>query len=253
MAFYVQTDANRFSSTEYTRGPWDPRSQHAGPPAGLLGRAVEAVAPPGMRVARVTFDIARPVPIDVLEVTASVVRQGRSVAVVEAAIEPYMRCGAVLIRAEDGVAPEVAEPAAFALDAAESKPFFATRHDVGYHTAMEVRFAHGSFVEQGPATAWMRMRMPLVEGEEPSPLVRTLVAADSGNGISATVDFDKYLFINADLSVHLVRHPVGEWVCLQSVTTVDPAGIGLADTALHDEHGRIGRSAQSLYVAPRRS
>lgn len=253
MAFYVQTGANTFRSTDHTRGPWDPRSQHAGPPAGLLGRAVEAAARPGMRVARVTYDIARPVPIDVLEVTTAVVREGRGVAVVEAAVEPYMRCRAVLIRTEDGVAPEVAEPPAFALDAASPQPFFATRQEVGYHTAMEVRFAQGSFVEQGPATAWMRMRMPLVEGEEPSPLVRALVAADSGNGISSAIDFDKYLFVNADLSVHLVRHPVGEWVCLQSITSVDPAGIGLADTALHDEHGRIGRSVQSLFVAPRRA
>jgi hypothetical protein len=30
-----------------------------------------------------------------------------------------------------------------------------------------------------------------------------------------------------------------------------PAGIGLADTVLHDEAGPIGRGAQSLYVAPR--
>jgi hypothetical protein len=36
------------------------------------------------------------------------------------------------------------------------------------------------------------------------------------------------------------------------VTSVEPDGIGLADTGLHDELGRIGRSAQSLFVAPRR-
>ena len=251
MAFYVQTDADRFSSTDYTRGPWDARSQHAGPPAALLGRAVEAVARPGMRVARVTYDIARPVPVDVLEVTTAVVREGRNVVVVEAAVGAHMRCTAVLIRTESEIAPEVAAPATVTLDGAEPKPFFATPYEVGYHAAMEVRFTEGSFLEPGPATAWMRMRVPLVEGEEPSPLVRTLVAADSGNGISGAIDFHKYLFVNTDLTVHLVRYPVGEWVCLQSATSVDPAGIGLADTALHDERGRIGRSVQSLFVAQR--
>jgi hypothetical protein len=158
-----------------------------------------------------------------------------------------------LIRVGEDVAPEVAEAPVVKLADGESKPFFPTRYEVGYHSAMEVRFVEGSFVEPGPATAWMRMRVPLVEGEEPSPLVRVLVAADSGNGISGALDFSRYLFVNADLTVHLVRHPVGEWVCLQSVTSVDPAGIGLADTALHDEHGRIGRSAQSLFVAHRPS
>lgn len=251
MAFYLPVTEGRFESTEYTRGPWDAASQHAGPPAALLGRAVEAVARPDLRVARLTFDIARPVPIGVLDVTTSTVREGRSVMVVAAAIEPYMRCTAVLIRTALDVAPPVTAPPAVSLAGASAEPFFSVPYDVGYHTAMEVRFSAGSFIERGPATAWMRMRVPLVEGEEPSPLVRVLAAADSGNGISNVLDFGRYLFVNADLSVHLLRYPAGEWVCLQSATSIDPAGIGLADTALHDEQGRIGRSAQSLFVAPR--
>jgi len=107
MAFYLPAGGDRFESTGQTRGPWDAGAQHAGPPAALLGRAVEAVARPGMQVARLTFDIARPVPITVLEVTAEVVREGRSVMVVQAAIEPYMRCTALLIRASDELAPQV--------------------------------------------------------------------------------------------------------------------------------------------------
>ena len=137
------------------------------------------------------------------------------------------------------------------LDDAVAKPFFPVPYDVGYHAAMEVRFGAGSFREAGPATAWMRMRVPLVDGEQPSPLTRVLVAADSGNGVSNVLDFDRYLFVNADLTVHLLRYPAGEWVCLEAATSIDRAGIGLADTALHDEQGRIGRCAQSLFVARR--
>ena len=66
------------------------------------------------------------------------------------------------------------------------------------------------------------------------------------------LDFAEHVFINADLTVHLVRYPVGEWVCLQAATSIDGAGIGLADSALHDRSGRIGRAAQSLFVNPRR-
>ena len=98
----------------------------------------------------------------------------------------------------------------------------------------------------------MRMRVPLVEGEQPGPLTRVLVAADSGNGISNVLDFHEYLFVNADLTVHLARYPAGEWVCLQAVTSVDQAGVGLADTALYDERSQIGRAAQSLFVSRRR-
>lgn len=253
MAFYIPAGEDRFESTEQTRGPWDAGSQHAGPPAALLGRAVEEKAPPDMRVARLTFDIARPVPIAALHVTSSVVREGRSVMVVEAAMEPYMRCTALLIRTSQQAAPDVGTNAPLRLDDAEVKPFFPVPFEVGYHTAMEVRFAAGSFREPGPATAWMRMRVPLVEGEQPSPLARVLAAADSGSGVSGAVDFEKYLFVNPDLTVHLARYPVGEWVCLRAATSINSSGIGLADTALHDEQGQIGRAAQSLVVGPRRA
>jgi hypothetical protein len=175
---------------------------------------------------------------------------------VTAAIEPYMRCTALLIRASADAAPAVAPPGPAATGSgpadAEPRPFFSMPYDIGYHTAMEVRFAAGSYVDPGPATAWMRMRVPLVEGEWPSALTRVLVAADSGNGVSNALDFDRYLFVNPDLSVHLFRYPVGEWICLDAATSVDTDGIGLADTALSDERGRIGRSAQSLLVGPRR-
>lgn len=252
MAFYLPMADGRFESTELTRGPWDAGAQHAGPPAALLGRAVEAAARPGMRVTRLTFDIARPVPIAPLTVTTSTVREGRSVVVIQAAIEPYLRCTALLIRtADDEAPPSGTESAVARPDVAEDKPFFPVPYEVGYHTGMEVRFAAGSFLEHGPATAWLRMRVPLVEGEQPSPLSRVLVAADSGNGVSNVLDFDRYLFVNTDLTVHLLRYPVGEWVCLDAATSIDSSGIGLADTALHDEGGRIGRCAQSLFVARR--
>jgi hypothetical protein len=129
--------------------------------------------------------------------------------------------------------------------------FFDTGASVGYHTAMEYRFVEGGFLDPGPATVWMRMRHPLVAGEEPSPLQRVLVAADSGNGVSATLDLRRFIFINVDLTVHLNRHPEGEWVCLDAITIPEPTGLGISDTALYDERGPIGRAAQTLLVAER--
>ena len=113
---------------------------------------------------------------------------------------------------------------------------------------MEYRFVTGSFIEIGPATTWMRMRVPLVAGEEPTPLQRVLAAADSGNGISSALDYRPYVFINVDLTVHLHRPPAGEWVCLESITVPEPSGVGMTDTRLWDESGPIGRAAQSLLV-----
>jgi hypothetical protein len=126
-----------------------------------------------------------------------------------------------------------------------------TGSDVGYHTAMDYRFLQGDFSEAGPALVWMRMRHPLIAGEEPTPLQRVLVAADSGNGVSATLDWTRYLFINVELTVHLHRALAGEWVCMDAITIPEPNGVGLADTALYDERGPIGRAMQALLIDER--
>jgi hypothetical protein len=128
--------------------------------------------------------------------------------------------------------------------------FFPTGEEVGYQSAMETRFVRGAFTEPGPALAWMRMRVPLVEGEEPEPLHRVLVAADSGNGVSSPLDYRRWLFINTDVSVTLRRPPAGQWVGLEASTYAEPDGVGMSDTMLRDEGGMLGRATQSLFVAP---
>jgi hypothetical protein len=252
-AFYT-LDGDRLVPSELTRGPWDPGAQHAGPPSALLGRAIERREPrEGMRIGRITLEILAPVPLAPLEVTADVVRPGRSVELLEAVLAgpdgDVMRARAWRVQAGSVGLEEAEDPTPPGPEAGQERGFFPTGEDVGYHTAMDYRFVRGAFLEPGPATVWMRMRVPLVQGEEPSPLERVLVAADSGNGVSAALDYHRYVFINTDLSVHLLRLPAGDWVCLEAVTYVD--GLGLTDTALWDERGRIGRAAQTLLVRER--
>lgn len=256
-AFY-RSDGDGFVATELTRGPWDEKSQHAGPPCALLGRALDrAGAIDRAQVVRITYEIVRPVPIARLETRTEIVRPGRNVELIEGELrhegEAVIRARAWRIRtAEVDIDREPPEPDAIpGPDEAVVQSFFPVPWDVGYHTAMEVRFVDGGFVEPGPARAWMRMRVPLIEGEEPDQLDRVLAAADSGNGVSSPLDYRRYIFINTDLTVNLRRLPEGEWVCLDAVTYPERSGIGLSDTALHDERGMIGRATQALLVAER--
>jgi hypothetical protein len=125
-------------------------------------------------------------------------------------------------------------------------------HAEGFHrTAMDIRFLGGTDYGLGPALAWFRFKRPLVDDEWPSPLARVVGAADFGNGVSRVVDFDSYLFVNTDLTVHLHREPVGEWVLLDARTRLEAHGAGLARSILSDERGQLGLAAQSLFVAPR--
>jgi len=250
----TRSPGDRVLPSELTRGPWDPNSQHAGPPSALLGRAIERCEPrEGMRVGRVTIEILAPVPIAPLTESAGVVRPGRSVEMLEASLSgpdgEVMRARGWRLAAGEVRADWEQEPPPPGPDSAAASEFFATRERAGWHTAMEIVFARGAFLEPGPATVWMRPRVALVEGEEITPLQRVLVSADGGNGVSAPLDWSRFIFINTDLSVHLLRLPEGEWVCLDAVTHVD--GTGLTDTALWDERGRIGRAAQTLLVRER--
>ena len=257
--YFFELDGDVAIPSELTRGPWDERSQHAGPPAALLGRALERLpvengAP--MRIGRVTYEVLRPVPIAPLRVEAGIARDGRSVQMLEASLfaddDEVMRARAWRLReaAVELPAGLAGEPPPHGPADGEDAPFFPTGHD-GYHTAVDYRFVEGGFLEAGPAVVWMRSRVPVVAGEALTALQRVLVVADSGNGVSATLDWRRFLFINVDLTVHLHRHPAGEWVCLDAVTTPEADGIGIADTVLLDERGRIGRAVQTLLVAER--
>jgi acyl-coenzyme A thioesterase PaaI-like protein len=259
-SLFAPIDADTVRATMLTRGPWDPQAQHGGAPATLLGRAIEGVAPDaGMRVARVTFELMRPVPVAELRVEAELVRPGRRVQLVAARLlhgdQLVMQALALRIRRSPGAAPSVppeARPvpplpgpeAEQHLRLADGDRSFA---DGG----VELRFARGGYLERGPATVWIRLRVPVLPGETPSPLCRALAAADFGNGVSSMLDWDEHLFINPDLTVHLERDPVGEWVALDATTTISPDGSGLAVSALHDERGHIGVALQSLFVDAR--
>ncbi len=256
-AVFVRS-GQRFRPTDLARGPWDPNAQHGGAPAALLMRAFENLpGDPGLLISRVTYELLRPAPLDELEVSAEVVRPGRRAERLEGSLRTtggaeVVRARALRVRrAEVHVVPEETlelpgpeqgRPSDFASD--ELRSMFAV-------DAMEIRFLEGAFYEPGPATAWFRLRHPLVAGEEPSPLQRLAAAGDFGNGISAVVTWKGHVFINPDLTLYVEREPVGEWICLRSVTRINPGGVAISDSVLYDQRGRVGRAMQSLLVARR--
>ena len=253
-AFYLPLGDDRWRSTAHTSGPWDARFQHGGPPSALLGRAIERCSPrEDMLVARLTVDILGPIPVGELELRSRMLRPGRRVELVEAALSAGGREVARaqawrVLRSTQEIASR--QPAVPSLPT-ESTPVAAHGWVGGYLSAVEWRFTAGGFGQPGPATAWTRLRHPLVPGEPLSPLQRVLGVADSGNGISGELDLTSWHFINPELTVHLHREVVGEWVCLDAQTAISPGGAGLATSALSDLEGPVGVGAQSLLVAPR--
>ena len=247
----------RFVPTELARGPWDPGAQHGGAPAALLVGALERVEAAGpMALVRLTYEFLRPVPMAPLEVRTRVLRPGRRVQLLEGSLhageDEVARVAALRIRREEVPAPAAPAPPAPAgpADSALLEPPSQRPPSFAWN-AMEIRFARGSFWEVGPSFAWFRLRVPIVAGEEPSPLQRLAAAGDFGNGIATAVSWRTHVFINPDLTLYVERPPAGEWVALDAETRLDGEGVGVSDSALYDERGRVGRAQQGLYVAER--
>ncbi len=257
--------------TEMARGPWTPDALHGGPVAALLARAVESVpTDEPMHVARLTVELLRPVPLDRLSVSVSISRPGRGVQLVDARISSrdrdvaWGRALRIRLQPPDSPADETlaegspAGPVPGVDPGAPPGPGdgYRTPAPIGAYRAFhnagaELQYVAGAFDRLGPATVWVRLAVPVVPGETPTPLQRVTAAADFGNGVSAELDFAHHVFINPDLTVYLHRPAVGEWVCLDASTTIGIPGVGVAQSVLWDVRGPIGRSLQSLLVEPR--
>jgi Acyl-CoA thioesterase C-terminal domain/Acyl-CoA thioesterase N-terminal domain len=250
------TADGRFVATDFARGPWDPNAQHGGAPAALLMRAFERMeGDPGLMLSRVTYELLRPVPLGELEVDCSVMRPGRRVQLLEGSIlapdgTEVVRARALKV-AVAGTDAGAADPVPPGPDDTEAAPMDHWDTTTFPGDAMEIRFVAGRFGETGPSTAWFRLRIPLVAGEEPTGLQRLAAAADFPNGIATEVSWADFVFINPDLTVYIERIPIGEWICLDARMRVLDGGVGLSEAVLYDREGRVGRSLQSLYVAPR--
>lgn len=246
---------DHFIATGLARGPWDPNAQHGGAPAALLGGELERHEPnPDLRIVRITYELLRPVPLGELYVQTELARPGRRVQLLEATLSapdgtPLVKARALRVARAPVSAGTATEPAPQPPETAPPAP--APWGDEALPGgAVELRFTSGGLNEVGPATAWFRLRVPVIAGEEPTPLQRLLVAADFPNGISSELDWNDWLFINPDLTVYIERDPVGEWVALQAQTRIIEGETALAQATIFDTTGRIGRSLQSLYVAP---
>ncbi|MHB8670367.1 MAG: thioesterase family protein [Acidimicrobiales bacterium] len=246
----------RYSPTQLAAGPWYAEALHGGPVAALLARAVENCEPSEeLEVSRLTMELLRPVPSAPLTVEARVIRPGRKVQWLDVSMRhgevELARARALRIRRAPVPIPEGDVPRGRPDVGPESAtPGIPLSSGVtAYHTeGAELRFVGGRFEERGPATVWIRLRVPVVAGEDPSPLQRVAAAADFGNGVSSVLDFESHLFINPDLTIHLHRLPKGEWVCLDAKTHLQADGVGLAESQLYDQRGPIGRSLQSLLI-----
>lgn len=255
--YVFEVEGSRIRATPYSAGPWDPTMQHGGAPSALVARAAEAFpSERPMRVARMTIDLLRPVPVGELDIETEVIREGRkiqllSVRLVSAGKE-CMRASVLKLRDEAQDLPEHQGFRALEVEVPDAgEPRLPGFNPHGFGSGLSTKLVRGQWGQPGPAAVWFRMDRPVVRGEATSPLMRAALTADFCNGVSSVLDFQKWTYINGDLTVSLARDPVGEWILLDAETWVGDSGGALAFARLADRNGYFGRAVQSVLIEPR--
>ena len=247
--------------TAASRGTWSPEHVHGGPVAALLAHAIERERPsPDFRVARLTVDLLRPVPMRPLEVRSEVVRQGRRVAAVDASIRSegveVSRATALLLRVSsaasdrrrDPLAPEIPGPSEV-----PARPNAERPHAGEQSTYLSVLEVH-EFPERAPGWpggAWIRVLADFAPGEPLAPVVRAAAAADLASALPH-VHRGTVSFINTDITLYLDREPVGEWIGIEVVRRSQADGIALGAATIHDVRSACGSVAAAAIATPSR-
>ena len=255
-------DGNATIPTVYAQGPWDAATQHGGAVAGLLARAVEQVPTPvPMRVGRFTLDMLRRVPVKPLAITTEVLRTGKRVQTVRAELHDgdHLVASAVAMSVRIGAGidmspyrqPEVPLPPP--PGSADRPLAINPRMDlpVGFPHVVEFDRVVGGRRGGSPSKTWVRLLVPFVRGEETSPLVRLMALADYTSGLGAFMPYDQFVSINPDLTIHVLRYPTSERICIDAETWADTDGIGQSRARLFDESGLCALSNASIFIETR--
>lgn len=238
--------------TRYAQGPWDPRHQHGGAVVALFAHLIEQVPTAGpMRVARLTADLHRAVPLMPLRYERDVVRRGRRIQVVAARLldndVEVARATGLAIRTSDHLlvpaepnrraAPSPIPPPGGGIPFGEGIADGEPRGYLRVFEAERIKGRHGSGV---PSVAWFRLHCPVVAGTEASPLERVAAVSDFVSGLASFLDFREQATINPDLSLHLLRSPTSDWIGMDSAYQLSDDGIAQARAFLFDLDGHVG-------------
>jgi len=249
-------EAGGYQPTEWAVGPWSPDTLQASAYGALMTGMLEAEAPPDMLLARLSFDLWRPVTREKLTPSISVLREGTKARTVEASLaqrdRPVARCTAVFLKTDTAATPptKAAQPPALGPDQGRPVPPH-VRAWSPFFTGVDTRVIEGDLLKPGPASAWFNLERPVVGGRSTSPLEHATSAADLASGISAVVDLRAWSFINADLTIVFWRVPRAPWILLAAETRVGDRGTGVARGVLSDVDGPFGSCEQTLIFEKR--
>jgi hypothetical protein len=253
MTAIFMPEGDLFRATEHAGGPWSPDMLQGSATTALMVREVERLAvASGFAVRRLTFDLWRPAGLSAFRLQTDMLRDGRKAKTIQVRLMDgeveIGRCTA-LLTAQSGESPADPFTKAADSDAAPETgappPAFAQKWS-RYFQNVSVRLIEGALEKPGPAAAWMRLDMPLVDGETNTPLLQAVQAADFSSGVAQIVDMREWTFINPEISLYLFRAPQDQWILIRSRTRVGANGAGLTMATLSDRQRPFAEVMQAM-------
>lgn len=266
IACLFQRDGNVWLPQPTCAGPWSPDALHGGPVAALVVSVAEELLPGDELItSRMTLELVRPVPMQPLTTAVRVIKSGRRVNLVDveilangkhAALARIQRTRfqAVQLPPLEGTGAELCPPDKLPEDYAPPDPWhrhpdFRRSAFVGGACEMRTSRPEGIF-GRDPIDAWLNVFADLTPGQPLSASAAVCAAADCGNALGAPeAPGTATRFINADLTVHLVRVPHDHWVHMHPTTVWMDHGIGHTRCALSDRQGMLGTATVILPLA----
>lgn len=261
-ALYVR-DGDAFVGTACTRGSWHENGQSGGAVLALIGHVLEDVPTlTTMSLTRLTVDIVRPVPVgEPLHIDTDIVREGKKIQVVDLAVQAgdvtTTRARALRIRDLD-VQPLPGMPASTSdRNPSESLPPPTGLLGVDDRPGVPDFLRFGAELRRtlepidGMHAVWTRLRVPVVAGEPIRATSRAALPLDMVNLLGVALDPKRARSVNPDVSGHLCRSPVGEWVALtgHSYYAHDVAH-GVSVATMSDRLGVFGTTSTSQILEP---
>jgi hypothetical protein len=242
-----------FRATEQAGGPWSPDMLQGSATTALMTREVERLADAsGFAVRRLTFDLWRPAGLRVFGIQTELLRDGRKaktlqVRLMDGEVE-IGRCTALLTAqgSETPVDPFAAPAASDPPPESGTPPPAPVQRWSRYFQHVSVRLIEGALQRPGPAAAWMRLDVPMVQGETNTPLLQAVQAADFSSGVGQIVDMRQWTFVNPEISLYFFRAPEGEWILIRARTRVGARGAGLTTATLSDRLGPFAEVMQAM-------
>jgi acyl-CoA thioesterase len=235
------------------RSPWSPDMLHGRHLAGLAARAVENAGPdPEMVPARLTIDLFRSAPMEPIELQHRVRRQGRRVRVDEVtavvAGKEVAATTIVLLRAGEEptgqvwTRPDWEVPHPDDIDGPLPEPSVSLMRIIPIGGR-----GFGTF---GQKQVWLRDDRTLFDDEELSPFQRSAMASDFVSPLGNSGD-DGLGYINSDITLHMARLPVDEWIGIEVGSHVARSGVSVSRSDLFDVQGAFGFAEVCAVANPR--